>query len=101
MIGEAPIEDQIKNKDIIHYQKINIFGEPGVGKTSLISFLENYENDNFVIEEQNELRNSFQSRDSNIPESSLVEQIKKIKIELNEDKNLYLKQIQIDLIQFE
>ena len=80
MLGETPKEEEINNKDMIHYQKIHIFGEPGVGKTSLISFLENYENDNFVIEEQNELRNSFQSRDSNISESSLVEQIKKIKM---------------------
>ena len=101
MLGEAPIEDEIKNKDMIHYQKINIFGEPCVGKTSLISFLENYENNNFVIEEQNELRNSFQSRDSNIPESSLVEQIKKIKIELNEDKNLYLNVYETNIDRFD
>ena len=98
---ETPFEDEIKNKDMIHYQKINIFGEPGVGKSSLISYLENYKDDNFVIEEQNELRNSFQSRDSNIPESSLVEQIKKIKIELNEDKNLYLNVYETNIDRFD
>jgi len=90
MLREYPIEDEIKNKDMIHYQKINIFGESGVGKTSLISYLENYENGNFVIEEQNELMDINQSINSNIEHFYLVEQIKKIKIKLNEDKNLYL-----------
>ena len=38
-----------ENSDIKHYQKINIFGDSGVGKTSLISLMENYDNDNFNI----------------------------------------------------
>ena len=39
-----------KHSDIIHYHKINIFGEAGVGKSSLVSLLENYYDDNFKIE---------------------------------------------------
>ena len=101
MLGETPKEEEINNKDMIHYQKINIFGEPGVGKSSLISYLENYKDDNFVIEEQNELRNSFQSRDSNISESSLVEQIKKIKIELNKENYLYLNVYETNIDRFD
>ena len=95
MIEEIPIDDE--KKDMIHYQKINIFGEPGVGKSSLISYLENYENDNFVIEEQNELNKSM---NSNNISSSFVEQIKKIKIELNEDKNLYLNVYETNIDRF-
>ena len=101
MKGEDPIEDKIKNKDMIHYQKINIFGEPDVGKTSLISYLENYKNDNFVIEEQNELKDSIQSINSNIEQFFLVEQIKKIKIELNEEKNLYLNVYETNIDRFD
>ena len=73
-------------KDMIHYQKINIFGEDGVGKTSFISYLENYDDDNFVIEEEND-RNID---DDFILEFSLVKQIKKVPIKLNKDKNLFL-----------
>ena len=101
MLGETPKEEEINNKDMIHYQKINIFGEPGVGKSSLISYLENYKDDNFVIEEQNELRNSLQSRDSNISEFSLVEQIKKIKIEINKENYLYLNVYETNIDRFD
>lgn len=101
MLGETPNEEEINKKDKIHYQKINIFGEPGVGKSSLISYLENYGNDKFVIEEKNELKESFQSINSNITQSSLVEQIKKIKIELNENKNLYLNVYETNIDRFD
>ena len=101
MLGETPNEEEINKKDMIHYQKINIFGEPGVGKTSLISCLENYENDNFVIEEQNELMNSNKSINSNIEQFFLVDQIKKIKIELNENKNLYLNIYETNIDRFD
>ena len=40
-----PKKENAKNSDIKHYQKINIFGDSGVGKTSLISLMENYDND--------------------------------------------------------
>ena len=104
MREETPFGDEIKNKDnkdMIHYQKINIFGEPGVGKSSFISYLENYNDDNFIIEEQNVLKESFQSIKSNIKESSLVEQIKKIKIEINEDRNLYLNVYETNIDRFD
>ena len=67
-----------------------IFGEPGVGKSSLISYLENYENDNFVIKDQNKLNENFEIININNEPSSLVEQIKKIKIKINEEGNLCL-----------
>ena len=42
------VPEDIEN-DIIHFQKINIFGDSGVGKTSLISCMENFNNNNFEI----------------------------------------------------
>ena len=50
---------------IIHYQKINIFGEIGIGKPSLISHMENYDNDNFKLKE-NDLFKSNSTLDFNI-----------------------------------
>jgi len=98
---ETPNNDMKKEKDMIHYQKINIFGEPGVGKSSLISYLENYDKDDFVIEDQNVLNKSMNSVNSIIAPSSLVEQIKKIKIKLNEDKNLYLNIYETNIDRFD
>ena len=46
-----------KNDEYIHYQKINIIGDEGVGKSSFISYLKNYENKEFII--QNELENNM------------------------------------------
>ena len=77
-----------KNKsECKHYQKINIFGEAGVGKSSLISHMENFDNDNYKI--KNSLEESKMSQESNY-ESLLVEQIKRIKIAINEDNPLFL-----------
>ena len=87
-IDESPPEPGQKNSDIIHYQKINIFGEAGVGKSSLISYMDNYDNDNYKIPE-NDLSRSNLSIDSNNPQS-LVEQIKRVKISINEKKDLFL-----------
>ena len=43
-----------KNDEFVHFQKINIFGESGVGKSSFILRLENYDNTDYLIEtEQN------------------------------------------------
>ncbi len=80
---------EIKNKsDFIHYQKINIFGEAGVGKSSLISLMENYDNDNFKI--KNDLSDSCRISKESDNESLLVEQIKRIKISINEQNPLFL-----------
>ena len=103
MREETPFGDEVKNKDnkdMIHYQKINIFGEPGVGKSSFISYLENYD-DNFEIKVQYERKESFQSIESNIAQSSLVEQIKKSKIRINKDMNLYLNVYETNIDRFD
>ena len=80
---ESP--EELIDKDTVHYQKINIFGESEVGKSSLISLLENYNNDNYILTK----------RDSNLSQISydndpvLINQIKQIKFNINDDKVLY------------
>jgi len=67
---------------LVHLQKINILGEQFVGKSSLISLMENYDSDSFQID-FNSNEESFYAL------SSLVEEIKEIKINYNKDKYLY------------
>ena len=75
------IENNKKDK-FVHYQKINIFGEPYVGKSSFISLMENYDSDIFQLD--------FNSNEESFYSSfAMVEEIKQIEIRLNEDKNLY------------
>ena len=75
------IQNNEKDK-FVHYQKINIFGEPYVGKSSFISLMENYDSDLFQLD--------FNSNEESFYTSSaMVEEIKQIEIKLNEDKNLY------------
>ena len=86
---ESVIEQGQKNSDIIHYQKINIFGEAGVGKSSLISYMEHFDDDNFKIEINN-LSKSNISLDSINSTTFLIEQIKRVKLSINETQNLFL-----------
>ena len=83
--------DSIENKNIIfeHYKKINIFGESEVGKSSLISLMENYDNDNFVIKGEDIYRSNI-SLGSYNGDEQIVEQVTKIKIPINENNNLFL-----------
>ena len=88
-----------KNDYLIHYKKINIMGDESVGKSSLITFFENYYNRNFVIKTNNELSRS-QSEISN-ENPSLVEQIKRITVEHNGSTNLYLNIYETNLDEIE
>ena len=81
---ESLLEDN-KN-DTIHFHKINIFGDSGVGKTSLISCMENFTDDNFEIKEdlhKNSNEVSFEAS------SSIVEQIKKLTFNINDNRKVY------------
>ena len=86
---------EIRQKDMIHYHKINIFGESDVGKTSLISLLEHYNDENFKIEVDTNRNSSFNEQ------SSIVEQIKKLDIKLYEDRTLYLNIYETNLNRFD
>ena len=81
--------DNTKNSEIKHYQKINILGDSGVGKSSLISLMEHYDDDDFQIA-QNSLSESQMSIGSYNNSYSLVEQIRRIKILINKENNIYL-----------
>ena len=72
--------------DEIHFKKINIFGDSGVGKTSLISCMENFSDDNFAIKE--DLKKSS-IEDSFKISSSIVEQIKQIIFNINDQRKVY------------
>ena len=96
----------MNNKEdyLIHYKKINIMGDEGVGKTSLITLFENYHNKNFIINPPNNnlsMSNSQLGLISTININSLVENIKKITVEYNENTNLYLNIYETDLIEIE
>ena len=62
---------EISNKEdyLIHYKKINVMGDEGVGKTSLITFFENYHNKEFVIKSQDY---SFEKTKSEVTEESNI-----------------------------
>lgn len=87
-----------KKSDCVHYQKINILGDLGVGKTSLISLMENYDDQNFQI--KNNLTES-EIFDSNNFSSSLVEQIKKVEIHINEENHLYFNLYETNLDRYD
>ena len=76
-----------QDSDIIHYQKINIFGDSDVGKSSLISLMEKYNDDNFKIEENENPKNNNNFVLNN--EQSLIEQIKRVQISINETKDSF------------
>ena len=74
-----------KNDEYVHYQKINIFGEDEVGKSTLISYFENYDNTEYSAKDDFQRVDSKESFKIN---NSLVDDIKRVKIDFNEDRNL-------------
>ncbi len=85
---ESQENNNSKKNKLEHYKKVNIFGDGGVGKSSLISLMEHYKEDNFVIKEK--LSESQMSIESANETSSIVEPIKKMEIPIDEDNPLYL-----------
>ena len=83
-----------------HYKKINIFGEAGVGKSSLISLMDNYNDDNFVIKGE-DIHGSNISLNSYNEEAPIIEQVKKIKIPINENNDLLLNLYETNLDNYE
>jgi len=88
------------HSEIINYQKINIFGDEGIGKTTLISYMENYNCNNFQIIEKIE-GDSKISIKSYKNTCSLVEQIKRIEISFKENKNLYFNVYETNLDRYD
>ena len=78
------IPEGSEDKDLVHYKKINLFGESKVGKTSLVLLLKNYNNNNFELP----------GRPSNVSEISyenlpdLINQIDYFSFNITEDKSI-------------
>ena len=71
------VEEGFNKSDKIHYQKVNIFGDEGVGKTSFISYLEDYKN--FAIEEDALANSDMKSNDNKY---LIVDKIQKVDIKV-------------------
>ena len=79
-----PIKNH-KNDEFVHYQKINIFGDSGVGKSTLIRYMQNWDDSEYNIQNEKDTKESFNFELS----SSLVEDVQKIEINFNEDRYLF------------
>ena len=86
MLSSTKEKKSHKNDDeFVHFQKINIFGEYGVGKTSLISHIENFNND----KHQSCNNISRYESEQDVLDPSIVEQVKRVIVDFNKNKNLY------------
>ena len=77
-----------EDKTLVHYQKINIIGESGVGKSTLISLLTDYDKIGEKIEIKIKRKESLSSQNSDYNDS-LIEKVSKAEIEINENNKLY------------
>ena len=77
-----------EDKTLVHYQKINIIGESGVGKSTLISLLTDYDKIGEKIEIKIKRKESLSSQNSDY-NYSLIEKVSKAEIEINENNKLY------------
>ena len=77
-----------EDKTLVHYQKINIIGESGVGKSTLISLFTDYDKIGEKIEIKIKRKESLSSQNSDYNDS-LIEKVSKAEIEINENNKLY------------
>ena len=77
-----------EDKTLVHYQKINIIGESGVGKSTLISLFTDYDKIGEKIEIKIKRKESLSSQNSDY-NYSLVEKVSKAEIEINQNNKLY------------
>ena len=83
---DTPRGDNFIAQDYIHYKKVNIFGDSDVGKSSLIELMCNYNDKNYQIKNDNFQRSSGCFDGS----SSIIQQIAKVDIPIDEKNHLYL-----------
>jgi len=91
-----------QNPEIVHYKKINVFGETGVGKSTFISLIENYNKleQNVKLDNLN-IRESKLSQSSDNFNISLKEKVKTAKIKIDENNYLYFNLYENDLDDFD
>jgi len=87
MEPETETEEIAQDKEMVDFRKINIFGDSRVGKSKFISWLENYENEEYQIIDPNK-RESLPAYNE---ELNLVEEkVKRVKVPINKKKDLHL-----------
>ena len=89
--------ENIQNKEMVHFRKINIFGYSGVGKSSFIDWLDNYNNRDFEIKKEieNSLMGSFKLS------KNLVEQVKKVIVPISENNDKHFLLYETNLNHFD
>ena len=89
--------ENIQNKEMVHFRKINIFGYTGVGKSSFIDWLDNYNNRDFEIKKEieNSLMGSFKLS------KNLVEQVKKVIVPISENNDKHFLLYETNLNHFD
>ena len=83
--SEEEIQNYIKNYNLCHFKKVNLFGVPFVGKKTLLSYIEHFSNKEKYFEPKEKNENNENEKEKN---SSLVEIIKKISIPYYDTKRL-------------
>ena len=83
---DTPRGDNFIAQDYIHYKKVNIFGDSDVGKSSLIELMCNYNDKNYQIKNNKCQRSSGCCDGSN----SIIQQIVKVDIPIDEKNHLYV-----------
>ena len=101
--GNIKYLDEIEcdeDNGLVHFQKINIIGNKGVGKSTLISLFENYDKLEGNIEIKNKnIDDALIIENSNYSENetSLVEKVSNVEIKMEENKYLYYNFYESDL----
>lgn len=84
--------------NLVHFKKVNIIGATGVGKRSLLSFIEKYDNKDFQLPEKEEKdsNNSGDQGEEGEEEkvepdyTPICEEVQKIKVKYKDNQYLYL-----------
>ena len=86
MKPETDPEEIVGDKEMIDFRKINIFGESGVGKSSFISWLENYENEDYQIvkDDKSDSLASFEDTVNLVQET-----VKKVRVPINKKRDIH------------
>ena len=93
-IPEEELEKYIKDYNLCHFKKVNLFGPSNVGKKTLLSYIKHYVDKGNDFEFKDNIQNSTTNTNNN---SLLVEKIEKISLTYHETKkldiNLYISNI--------
>ena len=93
-IPEEELEKYIKDYNLCHFKKVNLFGPSNVGKKTLLSYIKHYVDKGNDFEFKDNIQNSTTNTNNN---SLLVEKIEKISLTYCETKkldiNLYISNI--------